>query len=70
MAEGKPTGHIRAPRDRPGRLYAEIRRPDGTRVQRALAKLWTKHSRPPDGYLTRAKAEARLQAMLEGKDRR
>jgi len=49
-------------------FYAQLRLADGRRIQRKLGMAWRKRSRPPDGYLTRAQAEARLQAILAGKD--
>ena len=57
-------------RDRGGGpvFYAKLKLPDGTQPRRRLGHVWTKRSRPPDGYLTRAQAEARLQAILEGDD--
>jgi integrase len=49
-------------------FYALLRLPDGRRLQRKLGPAWMKRSRPPNGYLTRAQAEARLQAILTGQD--
>jgi hypothetical protein len=49
-------------------FYAQLRLADGRRIQRKLGWAWTKRSRPPAGYLTRAQAEARLQAILSGRD--
>jgi excisionase family DNA binding protein len=49
-------------------FYALLRLPDGRRLQRKLGPAWMKRSRPPAGYLTRAQAEARLQAILSGQD--
>ena len=49
-------------------FYAQLRMPDGRRLQRRLGPVWSKRSRPPAGYLTRAQAEARLDAMLNGQD--
>jgi hypothetical protein len=45
-----------------------LRMPDGRRLQRRLGPVWAKRSRPPAGYLTRAQADARLEAMLNGQD--
>src|SRR5829696_374017 len=45
-----------------------LRLPDGTQPRRRLGRVWTKRSRPPDGYLTRAQAEGRLAAILAGDD--
>jgi integrase len=63
------TGHVEI-RDRGGgpTYYAKLKLPDGTQPRRRLGKVWTKRSRPPDGYLTRAMAEARLAAILAGDD--
>jgi integrase len=49
-------------------FYAQLRVADGRRLQRRLGFAWTKRSRPPDGFLTRAQAEARLAAILAGED--
>ena len=49
-------------------FYAQLRLADGRRIQRRLGWAWTKRSRPPAGYLTRAQAEARLQKILIGQD--
>ena len=49
-------------------FYAKLKLPDGSQPQRRLGKVWTKRTRPPDGYLTRGMAEARLQAILDGDD--
>jgi integrase len=47
---------------------ALIRTSDGKRPQRTLGLAWRRRSRPPEGYLTRAQAEARLQKILDGRD--
>jgi integrase len=49
-------------------FYALIRTPDGRRLQRRLGPAWHRRSRPPEGYVTRAQAEARLQEILAGRD--
>lgn len=68
MAE-QPSGHIRTiPRKRGATYYAKLKLPDGSEPQRRLGLVWTKRSNPPDGYLTRRQAEARLAAMLAGED--
>src|SRR4051794_36517439 len=67
--ERRPTGHVR---ERGGQFYAKLRIPrrDGPlyEPQRLLGKVWTKRSRPPAGHLTRAQAQARLEAILAGDD--
>ena len=65
----RATGHIRVI-DRKGGpvLYAKLKLPDGRQPQRALGRLWTKRSKPPEGYLTRGQAQARLAAILAGED--
>src|SRR5690348_14866866 len=69
MAAAKPTGYVRTiPRAGGDVFYAKLKLPDGTQPQRRLGKVWTKRSQPPDGYLTRGMAEARLQAILAGDD--
>jgi len=69
MATTHATGHVQT-RDRGGGpvFYAALKLPDGTQPRRRLGRVWTKRSRPPDGYLTRAQAEARLAAILAGDD--
>jgi integrase len=69
MAARKPTGYVRTI-DRKGGpvFYAKLKLPDGTQPQRRLGRVWTKRTRPPEGYLTRGMAEARLQAILAGDD--
>lgn len=49
-------------------FYAKLKLADGTQPQRRLGKVWMKRTRPPDGYLTRGMAEARLAAILAGDD--
>ena len=69
MAGAKPTGYVRTI-DRKGGpvFYAKLKLPDGAQPQRRLGKVWDRRSRPPEGYLTRGMAEARLQAILAGDD--
>jgi integrase len=67
--EGKPSGFVRVVELKGGpAFYAQLRLPNGRRIQRRLGWVWSKRSRPPAGYLTRAQAEARLQAILSGQD--
>jgi integrase len=56
-------------RARGPQFYARYRLADGKQVQRRLGPAWTKRGRPPEGYMTRAEAEARLQALLEEAER-
>ena len=49
-------------------FYAQIRTADGKRLQRKLGTAWTKRSRPPEGFITRAQAELRLAGILAGAD--
>jgi integrase len=69
MAGAKPSGYVRVI-DRKGGpvFYAKLKLPDGSQPQRRLGKVWAKRTRPPDGYLTRGMAEARLAAILAGDD--
>jgi integrase len=63
------TGHVRVIEGKRGPVfYAALRLPDGSRRQRSLGRAWLKRSRPPAGYITRAEAEAKLRAILEGED--
>jgi integrase len=65
----RATGHVRViPRKDGDVFYAKMKLPDGTEPQRRLGRVWTKRTRPPDGYLTRGMAEARLAAILAGDD--
>jgi integrase len=65
----KATGYVRTIQRADGPvLYAKLKLPDGTQPQRRLGRLWTKRSAPPDGFLTRGQAEARLASMLAGED--
>ena len=65
------TGFVRTRQRANGPVfYAQVRLPDGRRLQRKLGPAWTRRSRPAAGYLTRAQAEARLQAILSGQDER
>jgi integrase len=67
--ERKATGFVRVIERAVGRVfYAQIRTPDGRRLQRRLGKVWSKRSRPADGYMTRAEAELRLSEILIGRD--
>jgi len=64
-----PTGYVRTIERKGGAVfYAKLKLPDGSQPQRRLGKVWTKRTRPPDGYLTRGMAEARLDAILSGDD--
>jgi integrase len=69
IRDGKASGFVRVVERKTGTVfYAQLRLGDGRRLQRRLGLAWTKRSRPPAGYLTRAQAEARLQAILSGHD--
>jgi integrase len=69
MSDRHATGYVRVIERRGGPVYyAKLKLPDGSQPQRRLGKVWTKRTRPPAGFLTRAQAEARLQAILEGDD--
>lgn len=66
---GKPTGYVRIIERKGGSVaYAKLKLPDGTQPCPKLGKLWTKRTRPPEGYLTRGMAGARLEAILAGGD--
>jgi len=70
MVGVKPTGYVRViERKRGAVFYAKLKLPDGSQPQRRLGRVWTKRTRPPEGYLTRGMAEARLEAILAGDDR-
>jgi integrase len=65
----RATGYVREiPRKGGDVFYAHLRLADGSRPQRRLGKVWRKRTRPPEGYLTRGMAEARLEAILAGDD--
>jgi integrase len=69
MASTKPTGYVRTIDRKGGAVfYAKLKLPDGSQPQRRLGRVWTKRTRPPEGYLTRGMAEARLRAILDGDD--
>jgi integrase len=69
MAGAKPTGYVRVIERKGGAVfYAKLKLPDGTQPQRRLGRVWTKRTRPSDGYLTSGMAAARLQAILDGDD--
>src|SRR4051812_16154647 len=69
MSKPQATGFIRVRERADGPVfYAQIRTPDGRRLQPRLGRAWLKRSRPPEGYLTRADAEVRLAAILAGED--
>jgi hypothetical protein len=64
-----PTGFVRLVELASGpAFYAQIRTATGQRLQRRLGPAWEKRSRPPDGYLTRAQAEIKLEEILSGRD--
>ena len=64
-----PSGFVRVLERAGGPVfYAQIRTADGKRLQRALGRAWTKRSRPPAGYITRAQAELQLAEILAGRD--
>jgi integrase len=66
---GRATGFIRVVKRAGGAVfYAQVRLPDGRRLQRRLGRAWPKRSRPPEGHLTKVQAEARLAAILAGED--
>ncbi len=65
---GKPSGFVRVIERSSGPVFfAMVRTADGKRLQRKLGPVWTKRSRPPAGYLTRAEAEVRLAEILAGR---
>jgi hypothetical protein len=69
MGAPKATAYVRTIERREGDVfYAKLKLPDGTQPQRRLGKVWKKRTRPPDGYLTKGMAQARLAAMLAGDD--
>jgi integrase len=69
MSDRRVSGFVREVERKDGTVfYAQLRVADGRRLQRRLGFAWTKRSRPPDGYLTRPQAEARLVAILAGED--
>lgn len=69
MSTAKTTGYLHVIQRKDGPVYyAHVRLPDGSRLQRRLGRVWAKRSRPPEGHLTRAQAEARLAAILTGQD--
>ena len=68
-AARQATGFVRVLERASGPVfYAQIRTADGRRLQRRLGPVWSKRSRPPEGYMTRAQAELRLAEMLAGRD--
>jgi hypothetical protein len=73
MAPAHATGHVRIVDRKGGPVFyakPKIPLPDGTvyEPQRRLGRVWSKRSRPPTGYLTKAQAEARVAAILAGDD--
>jgi integrase len=69
MTTATATGYVRIIERKSGPVaYAKLKLPDGTQPQRRLGNVWTKRTRPPEGYLTRGMAEARLAAILAGDD--
>ena len=69
MSSTKATGYIRTIQRREGPVFfAKLKLADGTQPQRRLGGVWPKRTRPPEGYLTRGMAEARLGAILAGSD--
>jgi integrase len=65
----RPTGYVRTIERQEGPvLYAKLKLPDGSQPQRRLGRLWTKRSKPPEGFVTERQAQARLEAMLAGED--
>jgi hypothetical protein len=64
-----PSGFVRAIERSDGPVfYAQIRTAAGKRLQRRLGPAWMKRSRPPEGFLTLAQAQMKLQEILAGKD--
>lgn len=69
MSSAGPTGYLNTLQRRDGPVwYAHVRLPDGARLQRRLGRVWTKRSRPLADHLTRLQAEARLAAILAGRE--
>jgi integrase len=63
------TGYVRIIERKSGPVaYAKLKLADGSQPCPKLGKLWTKRTRPPQGYVTRGMAEARLEAILAGDD--
>jgi integrase len=68
-SNGKASGHVRLVKRARGLVfYAAIRLGDGHRLQRRIGRAWLSRSRPPEGYITRSQAEARLRDILIGAD--
>jgi hypothetical protein len=64
---GRPavSGHIRVQRGkRADVFYATWRGQDGRQRQTRLGRVWREKGRPPDGYLTKKMAEAKLRELF------
>ena len=60
------SGHVRLRELKSGpTYYASIRLPDGRRLNRKLGRAWLTRNRPPEGYLTPAQAEVKLEELIE-----
>ena len=71
MSTPKATGYVRTIQRAAGPVYyAHIRTVDGRRLQPKLGPAWLKRSRPPQGHLTPAMAEAELAEILAGENPR
>jgi len=59
------SGHVFKRKGKRGAVwYAKYRLPDGRQQKRSLGPHWTEKTSPPEGYFTKATAEAHLDAIL------
>ena len=59
------SGHVLKRQGKRGAVwYAKYRLPDGRQQKKRLGPAWTQKTPPPDGYLTKATAQAQLDAIL------
>ena len=63
--QGPVSGHVFKRKGKRGAVwYAKYRLPDGRQQKKRLGPNWTEKTAPPDGYFTKATAQAQLDAVL------
>jgi integrase len=63
----RATGHVKLVQRKRGPVfYAKVRPAVGKQTTRLIGPAWPKRGRPPEGFYTRAMAEAKLMELLNG----
>jgi integrase len=70
MPSTTASGHLESREGARGKVWtARLRLPDGSQRRMTLGKDWTQGGRPPEGYVTRRMAEAKVRELVVEADR-